>query len=179
MRSHPPAPSDLKPAKAPPHLADGVSAQQRIIRGLTLHCPICWRGKMFRHPLAMNDACAECGWTFDRGNGYFVGAMYFSYWLAVAFGAVVVLLLWALDAPMQAWPFVVGPLMLAFGPLVAFPYSRLMWIWSEQRTLYWTAEDDATILFRHRSRAGKSPLRVVNSELTEDERRATEDQRSG
>ena len=42
-------------------------------------CPRCWKGRMFRGGLSMNDPCPECGLIFQREEGYFLGAMYVSY----------------------------------------------------------------------------------------------------
>src|ERR1700757_3941979 len=46
-------------------------------------CPRCGH-TIFHGPLSMYDDCAGCGLDFDRGDpGYFTGAMYVSYALAI------------------------------------------------------------------------------------------------
>ena len=129
--------------------------------GARLRCPICWEGRMFRGPLKMAERCDHCGWRFDRGNGYFVGAMYVSYWISVGFGLLVTAGLYATGL---SWLWVAPLAVLAitlWGPLVAFPYSRLVWIWAEQRTLHHGEEDDARNRYEMMVRAGKRPFRVV------------------
>src|SRR5256886_14103531 len=46
-------------------------------------CPRCHQGRAFRSLLVMHDACPVCGHIFEREPGYFVGAMYVSYALAI------------------------------------------------------------------------------------------------
>ena len=69
---------------------------QAILREL---CPRCHKGKIFRGPLwrtylAMYERCPECALKYEREQGYFLGAMYFSYLLSIAPVLVLVLLLW-------------------------------------------------------------------------------------
>lgn len=59
------------------------------LRMLTEKCPHCGKGqvfeqkkKLFELPV-MKERCAECNYLFDREPGYFLGAMYISYGLAV------------------------------------------------------------------------------------------------
>ncbi len=61
---------------------------------LTNKCPNCGKGKIFnetniylnfRRP-KMNNRCPNCGFNFQKEPGFFFGAMYVSYGLAVAQG---------------------------------------------------------------------------------------------
>lgn len=77
----------------------------------------------------MNEKCPSCGLAFSREPGYFSGAMYFSYALAIG---VIMLLVAALAIVLRGWP-VVHLLALAgvfFLPLIpaVFRYSRILWI---------------------------------------------------
>ena len=47
-------------------------------------CPRCRIGRIFRGTFAMNDPCPRCGLLFQREEGYFLGAMYFSYAISLA-----------------------------------------------------------------------------------------------
>ena len=57
-------------------------------------CPNCGRGDVYqkkKHLLelpVMNDRCDDCNYYFDREPGYFLGAMYISYGLAVLQGII-------------------------------------------------------------------------------------------
>ena len=60
-------------------------------------CPNCGKGEVykktsvFKLPL-MNKCCSDCKYHFDRESGYFIGAMYISYGLAVSQGIIAFLL---------------------------------------------------------------------------------------
>lgn len=95
-------------------------------------CPRCREGRVFAALLRMHEACPACGLAFHREPGYFLGAMYFSYALGVA--AVTPLVLaglaagWAL--PVIGWSS--AALLAALSPWL-FQYSRVLWLWFDQR----------------------------------------------
>src|SRR5690242_5111583 len=69
---------------------------QAIFHGL---CPRCRSGKIFSRSLfaglpKMNDVCPACGLKFEREQGYFLGALYMSYAMAVPLMALLVALFW-------------------------------------------------------------------------------------
>ena len=96
---------------------------------LCQRCPVCRRGRIFGGLIAMNEHCPVCGITFEREEGYFLGAMYFSYFLSVPtlslFFVVGVLLF-------PSWPqeLIAGLAVVIFLPLapLIFRYSRVGWI---------------------------------------------------
>ena len=96
-------------------------------------CPRCGHA-IFRGPLTMNEECPQCGLDFDRGQpGYFTGAMYVSYALAIPLIALLtliehlmipdwslfrlVLVAWAICVPVVPW---------------IWQYSRTIWIHFDQ-----------------------------------------------
>jgi hypothetical protein len=81
----------------------------------------------------MNDRCPACGLLFNREPGYFLGAMYISYALALAlflaFGVILYLL--------TRWPLTnvaIGAVLLTlpFAPMLTF-LSRVLWIYLDQK----------------------------------------------
>src|SRR4051812_23934033 len=83
------------PAKRP-------SALLRVLAALTLRCPGCLRGHIFRGPFTMEERCQTCGYSFARAPGDYLGAMYFSYPLAfTVLGAIA--LVTQLLAPDLSW----------------------------------------------------------------------------
>ena len=46
-----------------------------LVRGLLLRCPNCGKGKLFRRGFTMYQKCPVCGWTFEREEGYWTGAI--------------------------------------------------------------------------------------------------------
>jgi uncharacterized protein (DUF983 family) len=94
-----------------------------------LRCPRCREGRVFSGVFATRDECPVCGLRFMRETGYFLGAMYFSYALAIplilAFmlGLYIVFPTWKLyQLFLVAWMTSVP-----FVPLV-YRYSRVMWL---------------------------------------------------
>jgi hypothetical protein len=77
----------------------------------------------------MNEVCPVCNLHFEREEGYFLGAMYVSYPLAVPIiGLWILLLHWLL--PNWRWEFVIllsGLFFIPFVPVV-FRYSRVLWM---------------------------------------------------
>ena len=115
-------------------LSTRPSTLSSILRQL---CPRCRSGKIFPSSIycglpRINDRCPHCGLDFNREAGYFLGAMYISYALALAvicgFGAVLwVVTRWRVDK-VALWA-VVGFLPLA--PMLTF-LSRVLWIYLDQ-----------------------------------------------
>lgn len=92
-------------------------------------CPRCHEGRVFRGLLVMNEACPACGLVFEREPGYFVGAMYFSYALAIPVYLGMSLIL---ERLLPGWPYfaVFGAAALLFAPFapLLFRYSRVLWM---------------------------------------------------
>ena len=96
-------------------------------------CPRCVSGTIFRGRLSMHPTCPVCGLRFEREPGYFTGAMYVSYMLALPVMAACVLAVY-LIAPhlsFEATIAVAALLFLPFVPLL-FRYSRILWIHLDQ-----------------------------------------------
>jgi hypothetical protein len=103
--------------------------RRRAIAILRQRCPRCLEGRAFRGPMAMSAACPECGLVFEREPGYFVGAMYVSYALAIPAYLLTVGLLQLLlpDVPDLAVLAAGLPIICLCAPLL-FRYSRVIWM---------------------------------------------------
>ena len=97
-------------------------------RALRRRCPYCGTPGIFRGWFELRDHCPGCGVSFDREEGYFLGAMAIN--LIVAEGltvAVVVLLMVFTDLALL--PLEVIAVSLAVGlPILFYPYSRELWM---------------------------------------------------
>ncbi len=103
---------------------------QRLKAILLLRCPNCLRGKVFSGSITMRERCPECGHKFEREAGYFTGAMYASYFMAIPILALLTLLIWWLflpDWPLQNVTLVAALPFLLVVPAV-FRYSRVIWM---------------------------------------------------
>jgi uncharacterized protein (DUF983 family) len=104
--------------------------RKRLWAALRQRCPRCLRGRVFAGLTRMNEHCPICALKFGREPGYFLGAMYISYGLAIP---VLALLAWLVQVVvLPTWPLhwtlLVG--MLPFVLLVPaiFRYSRVFWM---------------------------------------------------
>jgi len=100
-------------------------------------CPRCRTGRIFRSSIfrgypEIHEYCPTCGLKFEREEGYFLGAMYISYGLALVTIAAFAALLWVLTN----WPLekiVIGAI-LPFVPLTPTisRFSRVLWIYFDR-----------------------------------------------
>lgn len=100
-------------------------------------CPRCRVGKIFHRSIflglpKMHESCSVCHLRYEREPGYFLGAMYISYALAVPVVALIAGLLWKFSG-------------LSFGKLIVWtavlflPFvssitllARVLWIYLDQ-----------------------------------------------
>ena len=59
------------------------SRPRSFLRGLSLRCPRCGGGRLFRGFFRMHDACSSCGLTFRREPGFYLGSIYINYGITV------------------------------------------------------------------------------------------------
>lgn len=109
-----------------PLRSPGVLAMLR--RGLRLRCPRCGDGALYQSAFTMAERCSECGFKFEREQGYFVGAIYVNYavTIALALGGA-----WLLDAFIgltltQQLTLAIG--VAALVPLAFFRHARSLWL---------------------------------------------------
>ena len=103
----------------------------KLLAIIRLRCPRCATGPIFASLFRMNPRCPVCGLEFEREQGYFVGAMYFSYALALA--AVLPVIVAMLLLGFGAAPIYVASclLLVVLSPFL-FRYSRVIWIHLDQ-----------------------------------------------
>ncbi len=111
-----------------------VSAARGIFGQL---CPRCRTGRIFRSSIfrgfpKMHECCPVCGLKFEREEGYFLGAMYISYGLALIAITVAAVLLWVFTK----WSIekTVVRSVLLFVPLAPTLtlFSRVLWIYLDR-----------------------------------------------
>jgi uncharacterized protein (DUF983 family) len=111
-------------------MADGVLA--RVLRAgrhaLGLRCPRCGRAPLFRGWFTMNVVCAVCDLTFERAQGYWVGAIYVNYAVTTLIAVVGFFLLRGLVDPDTAWQLALWVPFVVLFPLWFFRYSRSLWL---------------------------------------------------
>jgi uncharacterized protein (DUF983 family) len=106
-----------------------VPWRARLAAAARGRCPRCRDGRIFRGRLAMHELCPTCGLRFERESGYFTGAMYVSYLLALPVIALCtgLVLLVTPQLSFEATAAAAALLFLPFVPLI-FRCSRIVWI---------------------------------------------------
>ncbi len=111
-----------------------ISALSGILHQL---CPRCRAGKIFRASIftgfpKMNELCPACGLKFEREEGYFLGAMYISYALAlITILALAVVLWFFLRWSIEKTAIWAVALFLPLAPTLTL-LSRVIWIYLDQ-----------------------------------------------
>ncbi|MGH7279746.1 MAG: DUF983 domain-containing protein [Candidatus Rokuibacteriota bacterium] len=97
-------------------------------RALSLRCPRCGDGALFRGWFAMAPECTLCGLTFERAQGYFVGAIYLNYAATVTLAVGGYLVLWTYTGLPTTWQLAIWMPFCVLFPLWFFRYSRSLWL---------------------------------------------------
>jgi len=114
--------------------ANNPSTLRAILRQL---CPRCRQGTIFDYSIfrgfpKMSPRCSVCGLKFQREEGYFLGAMYISFGLALVIIALIALLLWVMTGwwitKAVVWAVVI---FLPLAPGISL-FARVLWIYLDQ-----------------------------------------------
>ncbi|HIE97530.1 MAG: hypothetical protein ABGZ23_21965 [Fuerstiella sp.] len=111
-----------------PYDIGDLTLPQAIVRGVTLRCPACARGKLFRGLIQMNKRCSDCEFSFERDPGYFLGSTYINYGFTAATTTVsYVVLHFGLGYTNGQLLPGLATFCLIF-PLVFFRFARSLWL---------------------------------------------------
>jgi uncharacterized protein (DUF983 family) len=119
----------------------GPAGRSAIAGIFTKRCSRCRQGRVFLSAWTMNEDCPECGLDFDRGEpGYFTGAMYVSYALAMPLIALLTLIEYLIVPGWSLFRLVVlaSIICLPLTPWI-WQYSRVIWIYFDR---YFDPEDE-------------------------------------
>ena len=114
---------------------NGEPPRRKALLGiLGKRCPGCRRGRVFDSLWKMNENCPVCGLDFDRGDpGYFTGAMYASYAMAIPLLSLLTLIEYLI---LPGWSLFRLVLLASFicTPLTPWiwQYSRVLWIYFDR-----------------------------------------------
>jgi uncharacterized protein (DUF983 family) len=92
-------------------------------------CPHCCKGKIYAGGMQMNPRCPVCNLLFEREPGYFMGALYVSYALAIGFLLIAMAIVSSLLPTVDlGWIVLIcAGLFIPFVPMVT-RYARVIWI---------------------------------------------------
>ena len=94
---------------------------------LRLRCPRCLQGKVFRSLWRMHDTCPQCELKYAREDGYFFGAMYFSYALGILFALPTAIVMFLNEFHVNWIAAVLLVQLTGLSPII-FRYSRVIWM---------------------------------------------------
>jgi uncharacterized protein (DUF983 family) len=103
---------------------------------LAQRCPRCRSGRIFAGSIlwmtGMHEHCPVCDLRFERESGYFLGAMYIGYGLALVTIAILTAVLFVLTPWHLRTSIIVAIIVfLPFGPLLTH-MARVLWIYLDQ-----------------------------------------------
>jgi uncharacterized protein (DUF983 family) len=102
-----------------------------MARALRRRCPYCGYPEIFDGYFALRHSCPQCGVTFEREEGYFLGAYALNLIVALFLGlGLALLLLFRTDLRHLdlIWQEIIALGIAIALPVIFFPYSRLGWI---------------------------------------------------
>jgi uncharacterized protein (DUF983 family) len=140
-----PRPGDLTPWAA------RSTGGQRLRRGLAGRCPRCGADDIKDGFFDLAERCPSCTWTFEREEGYWVGAM------VVIFAVVEVLFaLLLLVGILATWPdvpwtvlLIAGLVLNAASPFLLYRWSKGVWIGLHTAFVPAELEDDEANRYGH------------------------------
>lgn len=116
--------------------------------GFTRRCPRCGGRHIFRRYFTLLDDCPRCGLHFDRGDGYFTGALAINIAFVSAIFAITFIVALALtipEVPVAPLLAIFIPLM-TFGPILFYPFSKTVWMAVDRALLHRMDPNDRAAL---------------------------------
>ena len=126
-------PSSPTGGAKPPDLPRRDAARFRVLAGraLTRRCPYCGAGGIFSGWFSLRERCPDCGVSFEREEGYFLGAYALNLIVAeiVGLGAALYLIFGTRLSRLDLiWQEVIAVSFAVGLPLLFFSFSRTAWI---------------------------------------------------
>ena len=99
-------------------------------RAVRLRCPICGQGHLFVHRFGytMERRCSACGLVYDRGDGYFTGALGLNLVLTETIATAAWVPLAVTPSVPLSTIYIVAILVSVGLPILAFRHTRSFWI---------------------------------------------------
>lgn len=97
-----------------------------LLHALRLRCPACGRGRLFRGLFRMHDGCVDCGLSFRREPGFYLGSIYINYGVTVLLAGGLFALLVPGCGVSQTNAFAVCLAVAVLFPLTFFRHARAL-----------------------------------------------------
>jgi uncharacterized protein (DUF983 family) len=91
---------------------------------------MCGRGRAFEGFYRMRDRCPQCGYAFEREEGYWVGAVIMNFVFVEAWFALLFVTIVFATAPDIPWVplLIVAIVTNGILPVILYPYSKTLWM---------------------------------------------------
>lgn len=117
----PPTPWNLPPSGWPRLWA-------LLTRALRRRCPYCGSPGIFRTWFSLHETCPRCGASFNREDGYFLGAYAINLIVAEFLGLGLVIFLLVKTDLRLLWMEIIAVAVAVGLPLLFFPFARTLWM---------------------------------------------------
>jgi len=113
-------------------------------RAVRRRCPLCGYRPIFDGWFALKSRCPGCNFSYEREEGYWVGALIAN--IAAAEGLFALLLVGGilLTYPDTPWTglMVAGAVVMVALPVVFYPLSKMLWLWLDLSFIHPIDTDD-------------------------------------
>lgn len=104
------------------------SLETLLGRAVRLSCPRCGKSRLFRRWFSMYPQCPNCGLTFEKPHGYYLGSIYLNYGITAAVLFVLyVTLHFGVGWTNRQLALPLGAFCVVF-PLIVFRFARAFWL---------------------------------------------------
>ena len=115
-----------------------------FFRALRRRCPVCGAKGIFASWFALKQRCPNCNFSFEREEGYWVGAMIAN--IAAAEGLFGLLLVVGIMTTYPDVPWtpltIAGGLVMIGLPILFYPLSKTLWLWLDLAFIHPLDADD-------------------------------------
>jgi uncharacterized protein (DUF983 family) len=101
-----------------------------LARGFLKRCPRCGQDGLFTGWFSMLERCPRCDLAFERGEGYWLGAIAINLGVTEALFGIMVVAIMLVTWPNVpwVWPTVAGIALNVVIPIVFYPFSKTIFI---------------------------------------------------
>jgi len=104
-----------------------------LLRALRLRCPRCGKGRLYSSWFRMFKNCENCGLSFDREPGFYLGAIYVNYGLTALLTTIFYFVGFARGVN-DFWLKVAVMAFAVIFPMLIFRHARAVWLAFDE---YW------------------------------------------
>lgn len=123
-------------------MTDGRSTM--FWRAVRRRCPVCGAKPIFSGWFTIRNRCPQCNFSFEREEGYWVGAMIANIAMAEALFGLLFIGGVVVTYPDVPWTTltIAGAIVMVVLPIVFYPLSKTLWLWVDLAFIHPLDADD-------------------------------------